>query len=158
MNRAKNRTLLAVVTVMGLSAGLLAACDSDDNPQVRIVTPQAGSTVSLGSDMKVKVAITANDFVLKAMGECKGDDRCGAAYLQIDGDSCNQPGKPYNNVLGDGDLGQDFLMEALFEHCPANARAGAHLLTVSLHDDAGRIVFGEGAVPARATVSIVTTP
>jgi hypothetical protein len=157
MIRVNKGTLLAGVTALAC-AGLTAACDGNDDPQVRIVTPTAGSTVSLGSDMKVTVAITANDFALKGMGECKGEERCGAAHLQIDGDTCNQPGKPYNNVLGDGDLGQDFVMEALFAHCPANLRAGSHLLTVSLHDDSGRLVIGEGAEPARATISIVTTP
>jgi hypothetical protein len=140
-----------------LAVGAFSACDTDESPQVRIVTPSAGSTVSLGSDMKVNVTISANDFALKPQGQCKGEARCGMAFLQIDGDACNQPGKPYNNVLAGGTLGQDFLVEALFEHCPAAQRAGAHLLTVSLRDDDGRVVIGEGAVPARASVSIVTT-
>jgi hypothetical protein len=154
MKRALHRTGLALLASV---AAIQLACDTDDKPQVNIVTPSAGSTVALGQDMKIRVTITANDFELKRPGDCKGEDNCGVAYLNIDGDGCNQPGQAYNNVLGDGTLGQDFFIEALFLHCPVERRTGSHNITVSLRDQNGQPIIGAGDVPAQATISIVTT-
>ena len=66
------------------------------------------------------------------------------AYLNIDGDACNQPGKPYNNVLAEGRLGQDFVVEALFQYCPPNQRYGTHNVTISLRKPDGKHGGGRG--------------
>jgi hypothetical protein len=155
--RRRNRTpriaalLLTLVGAAGLGCG-----DSDDEPRVQILNPTAGSALSLGTTMKVNVTISANDFELKS--QCGTDMKCGSAYLNIDGDACNQPGKPYNAILGDGRLGQDFFIEADFSLCPPASRIGAHNLSVSLRDPAGMTVPGTAGAPAQATISIVTTP
>ena len=140
-----------------LSAGL-AGCDSDDDPQLTIVAPQAGATVELGADMTVPFTISANDFALRGPEVCDPqDNRCGQAYLNIDGNLCNQPGQAYNAMLGDGNLGQDFFITADFSLCPAAQQAGSHLVTIALRKADGTPILGEGGVPVTATASIVTT-
>jgi hypothetical protein len=146
------------VVLGGAVALAFLACDSDNQPQLRIVSPTAGANVTMSADMKVPVVISANDFSIKQPTECASTDvRCGVAYLNIDGDACNQPGKPYNNVLAEGRLGQDFVVEALFQYCSPAQRYGTHNLTVSLRKPDGTQVLGEGNQPAAATLSIVTT-
>jgi hypothetical protein len=143
--------------VLGGAAALaFLGCDTDGTPQLRIINPVAGESVTMAADMKVPVVITANDFAIKQPSECGSDPNCGVAYLNIDGDACNQPGKPFNNVLSDDKLGQDFVVQALFEFCPPAQRFGTHNITVSLRRPDGRPVIGEGGVPAAATLSIVT--
>jgi hypothetical protein len=144
------------VVLGGAAAFALLACDTDTQPQLRIVSPTAGETITMSDDMKVPVVISANDFSIKAPTECGTEPRCGVAYLNIDGDACNQPGKPYNNVLADGRLGQDFVVEALFQYCAPTQRYGTHNVTVSLRKPDGTTVRGEGGEPASATISLVT--
>ena len=108
------------------------------------------------ADMKIPVVISANDFAIKVADRMRHRRRCGVAYLNIDGDACNQPGKPYNNVLADGPLGQDFVVEALFQYCSPTQRFGTHNVTVSLRKPDGSTVIGEGGEPAAATISLVT--
>jgi hypothetical protein len=141
-----------------MGSGLAGCGDSNDDPGVKIVNPEAGTTTQLGSDMKVRLTISANDFSIQAQGSCGGDSACGQAYVNIDGNACNQPGRPFNNMLGGGgDLGQDFFVEADFSLCPAARQAGTHTVTVSLHRDDGTAVIGSGGQPAAATISLVTT-
>jgi hypothetical protein len=122
------------------------------------VNPEAGSTKELGSDMKVRLTISANDFESQVTGDCGNDSGCGQAYVNIDGNTCNRPGQAFNNMLGGGgSLGQDFFVEADFSLCPAAQQAGTHIVTVSLHRDDGTAVIGTGGQPASATISIITT-
>jgi hypothetical protein len=143
--------LLATILVAG------TACDTDDQPGLVVLTPSPGSTVSLGPDMKQRFTISANDFSLKRPEECGGSAACGPAYLNIDGDACNQPGKPYNAILADGRLGQDFFIEADFSLCPPASQLGSHNVTISLRDPMGRVVTGDGGQPVQATLSVTTT-
>src|SRR5687768_6123123 len=99
-----------LVVLGGAVALAFLACDTDNTPQLRIVSPAAGESVTMADDMRVPIVISANDFSIKAPNECAGDARCGVAYLNIDGDACNQAGKPYNNILSEGSLGQDFVV------------------------------------------------
>jgi hypothetical protein len=145
-----------LVVLGGVAALAFLGCDSDDDAQLRIVSPTAGETITMGDDMKVPIVISANDFALKPPTECGTDPQCGVAYLNIDGDACNQPGRPYNNVLSSGSLGQDFVVEALFQYCPPATRFGSHNVTVSLRKPDGSTVIGEGGAPASATISLVT--
>ena len=145
-----------LLMVMAGAALAFMACDTDEDPQLRIVSPTAGETITMTDDMKIPIVISANDFAIKPPTECGTDQRCGVAYLNIDGDACNQPGKPYNNVLSSGTLGQDFVVEALFQYCAPNQRFGNHNVTVSLRKPDGSTVLGEGGVPAAATISLVT--
>lgn len=146
-----------LLLVLGGAAALaVLGCDSDRDPQLRIVSPTAGETVTMGTDMKVAIVISANDFAIKSPTDCGTDVRCGVVHVNIDGDACNQPGKPYNNVLADGTLGQDFVTQALFEYCSPAQRYGTHNVTVSLRKPDGSTVIGEGGVPAAATISLVT--
>ena len=140
----------------GAVALAFMACDTDNTPQLRIVSPAPGAVVSMADDMKVPFVISANDFSLKAPQDCGSEARCGVAYLNIDGEACNQPGKPYNNVLADGKLGQDFVVDALFQYCAPTQRYGTHNVTISLRTPDGKPVIGEGAQPAAATISFVT--
>jgi hypothetical protein len=156
MNLMKHRATAlgaCLVTIMWLGP---AACDSDEDPQLLIVSPAAGSSHALGENMKVQFTISANDFEFKQ--SCSGEEDCGVAYLNIDGTACNAPGRQYNNILADGDFGQDFFVDALFEYCPAGQRTGTHNVTVSLRRPDGSMVIGEGGQPAAASISIVTTP
>jgi hypothetical protein len=139
-------------------AAILAGggCDSDDTPKVVILTPSAGSTLNLGPDMKETFTISANDFSIQPPEQCTGRNDCGPAYLNIDGNACNQPGKPYNAILADGRLGQDFFIEADFSLCPPASQLGSHNVTVSLRDSMGQPVMGDGGQPAQATLSVVT--
>ena len=145
-----------LVVLGGAAALAFLGCDADKDPQLRVVSPSPGETITMSDDMKVPIVISANDFAIKQPSECGSDARCGVAYVNIDGDACNQPGKPYNNVLADGRLGQDFLVDALFLYCPPSQRFGSHEITVSLRKPDGTKVIGEGGVPASATFSIVT--
>lgn len=146
-----------LVVLGGVAALAFLGCgDTDEDPQVKIVSPTPGDTITMGDDMKVPIVITANDFSLKSPTECGTDPRCGMAYLNIDGDACNQPGKPYNNLLADSDFGQDFVIDALFQYCQASTRFGAHNVTVSLRKPDGSTVIGEAGAAASATVSLVT--
>ncbi len=145
-----------LVVLGGAAALALLGCDSDRDPQLRIVSPAAGETITMTDDMKITVVISANDFSIKSPTECGTDARCGVAYLNIDGDACNQPGKPYNNVLADGRFGQDFVVEGLFQYCAPTQRFGTHNVTVSLRKPDGSAVTGEGGEPAAATISLVT--
>jgi hypothetical protein len=147
------------VVLGGAVALAFMACDTDNSPQLRILSPTAGAAVTMADDMKVPFVISANDFSIKAPNECLANEaRCGVAWLNIDGDACNQAGKPYNNVLSQGRLGQDFVVEALFQFCPPNQRYGTHNVTISLRTPDGKAVVGEGGQPAAATISLVTQP
>jgi hypothetical protein len=149
----RNKSLFAALG--GMAALALMGCDTDDQPELRILTPPAGEVVSLGSDMKVRFTISANDFQLKAPGECNGEADCGQAWLNIDGNTCNQPGMPYNAVLGDGGtLGQDFFIEADFSLCPQAQIEGQRQITISLRREDGSLVIGEGDQPVQATTSV----
>jgi len=146
-----------LLMVLGGAVALaFVACDTDNTPQVRILSPTAGAAVTMTSDLTVPFVISANDFSLKAPSDCGTETRCGMAYLNIDGDACNQPGKPYNNVLAEGKLGQDFVVGALFQYCPPSQRYGTHNVTVSLRTPDGKSVAGAGGAPATATISLVT--
>jgi hypothetical protein len=145
-----------ILAMLSATTVLAAACDTDDDPQVLIVSPSAGSTLTLDQGMKARFTISANDFEIKPGTQCNGNTKCGPAYLNIDGDACNQPGQPYNAILGDSTLGQDFFIQADFSLCPAGTQIGSHTVTVSLHDPSGNLVNGEGGGPARATVSVTT--
>jgi hypothetical protein len=157
MRRTTKRGWALGVMVVAFAASPLGCGDSDDQPQVRIISPNPGATIQLGSDMKARFTISANDFELKTPTQCTDQTHCGVAYLNIDGDACNQPGKPYNNVLGDGTLGQDFFVDADFSFCPPASRLGQHNVTVSLRNPAGQPVKGEGGSNAQASLSVVTT-
>jgi hypothetical protein len=145
-----------LVVLGGAAALAFLACDADKEPQLRIVSPAPGATITMTDDMKVPLIISANDFAIKNPTECGSDQKCGVAHVNIDGDACNQPGKPYNNVLAEGRLGQDFVVEALFAYCSPTARFGSHNVTVSLRKPDGSPVLGEGGVAASATLSLVT--
>ena len=145
-----------LVVLGGAVALAFLGCDADKEPQLRVVSPSPGATITMSDDMKVPIVISANDFAIKQPSECGSDARCGVAYVNIDGDACNQPGKAYNNVLAEGRLGQDFLVDALFLYCQTSQRFGSHEITVSLRKPDGTKVIGEGGVPASATLSIVT--
>jgi len=141
----------------GAAAFAFMACDTDNTPQLRIVSPTPGAAVTMTADeLKVPFVISANDFSLKAPSDCGSDTRCGVAYLNIDGDACNQSGKPYNNILGEGKLGQDFVVDALFQYCSPSQRYGSHNVTISLRTPDGRAVSGPGGAPASATISLTT--
>jgi hypothetical protein len=145
------------VVLGGAVALAFLACDSDNQPKLTIVSPSAGDTVTMTSELKVPFVISANDFAIKTPTECaSGDQRCGVAYLNIDGQACNQPGKPYNNVLADGRLGQDFVVDALFQYCSPTQVYGTHNVTVSLRKPDGSAVLGDGGQPAAATISLIT--
>jgi hypothetical protein len=154
MRVSRPEGLLAVLG--GAVALAFVACDTDNAPQLRILNPTAGAAVTMSSDLTVPFVISANDFSIKAPTECGSEPRCGVVYLNIDGDACNQPGKPYNNVLSEGKLGQDFVVGALFQYCPPTQRYGTHNVTVSLRTPDGKSVTGEGGQPAAATISLVT--
>jgi hypothetical protein len=154
MRNSRSGGLLVVLG--GAAALAFLGCDADKDPQLRIVSPTAGETVTMTADMKISIVISANDFAIKSPTDCGTDQRCGVAYVNIDGDACNQPGKPYNNVLSDGKLGQDFVVDALFQYCSPAQRFGTHNVTVSLRKPDGSTVIGEGGVPAAATISLVT--
>jgi hypothetical protein len=145
-----------MVVLGGAAALAFLGCDTDKDPQLRIISPTAGESVTMSADMKVPIVISANDFAIKTPTDCGTDTRCGVAYVNIDGDACNQPGKPYNNVLSEGRLGQDFVVEALFQYCAPTQRLGTHNLTVSLRKPDGSTVIGEGGEPAAATISLIT--
>jgi len=146
-----------LVVLGGAAALAFLACDTDNTPQLRIVAPAAGESVTMADDLKVPIVISANDFAIKAPTECGSDTRCGVVYLNIDGDACNMPGKPYNNVLSDGGtLGQDFVVQALFQYCSPTQRYGTHNVTVSLRKVDGTAVIGEANQPAAATISLIT--
>lgn len=140
----------------GAVALAFMACDTDNTPQLRILSPTAGAAVTMADDMKVPFVISANDFAIKSPSDCGTDARCGVAYLNIDGDACNQSGKPYNNVLAEGKLGQDFVVDGLFQYCSPTQRFGTHNVTISLRTPDGRPVIGEGGQPASATISLIT--
>lgn len=135
-----------------------AACgDTDDEPKLTIRSPAPGSTHQLGADQDLRLTISANDFELKAPGACGDDTNCGQAWLNIDGAACNRPGLQYNNLLGDGTLGQDFFIDADFSFCPPGTVMGNHILTVSLRRPDGTAVIGEGGAPVQATLNVIIT-
>jgi hypothetical protein len=149
--------------VLGMGMGLLlvvvgaVGCeDEDDAPQVSILSPNAGSTHTLGESMKVQFSFRTDDFEIEQ--DCGEEHFCGRAFLNIDGGACNQPGQQYNNVLLDGDLDETRFLDALFDFCPVESRSGAHTISISLHFNDGAAVIGEAGAQAQATISLQTTP
>jgi hypothetical protein len=137
-------------------AGGFGCEDEDDLPQVSITSPNAGSTHTLGESMRLQVSFRTDDFEIEQ--DCGEERYCGRAYLNIDGDACNQPGQDYNSVLLDADINETRFMDAQFDLCPAASRTGSHTITVSLHYNDGTAVVGEAGVPVSATITLQMTP
>lgn len=130
----------------------VAAGCHHDGPSVSVVRPDDGSQIRLSSDLRLTLVISAEGVTLEPLGACGGAAGCAVAALNIDGDACNEPGKPYNSVLDAGSLGHDFYIDAHFDRCPAARRAGRHEITISLRRDGHELRAGE-----RTRLSVVTS-
>jgi hypothetical protein len=156
MIRAKSR-LVALGMGLGLLVAWAGGCeDEDDLPELNILSPNAGTTHDLGESMRVRFSFETDDFEIEQ--DCGAEVQCGMAFLNIDGGACNQPGRDYNNVLLDADVGENRSMEALFDQCPVESRVGSHSVTISLRYQDGSQVIGEGGQPVAATITINTAP
>ena len=119
--------------------------------------PVEGSTISLGKTSSQTIGVVASsNFLLKPAGQCGSEPRCGHIHLKIDpeGDTCNQPGKPYNSM--NSDFGGP-LVAAHFGHC--QSPAASHVIGILLADDHHQPVLVDGKpVTALVRVHTTTTP
>lgn len=145
---------LALTTALAMTA---AAALAEDAPTLAIVWPPAETTIQIGADPAGAVGVVvASNFALKPAGSCNGDPRCGHIHLKIDpdGESCNQPGKPYNSM--NSDVGGN-LIAANFGYCLTPE--GAHVIGVLLADDHHKPVLMDGKpVTALVPVQVAHAP
>lgn len=123
-------------------------------PSISIVHPVVGAKIRLGGDLEkaVGVVVRAENFTLKAAGQCGGAANCGHLHMKIDpqGDNCNQPGKPYNSRNSEHG-GQ--LIQANFGYCATPT--GLHVIGILLANDNHSPVLIDGK-PVTALVSVET--
>jgi hypothetical protein len=139
---------------------VVSACSSSGGggpAQVMITGIQPGATINLMADNTYGVDFSVSNFSLKQVGQCGTSTSCGQAYLNIDGDACNQANQPYNAITPTAAGTSTSKIFADFSLCPASSRGGNHQLTVSLHLDDGSQIIGNGNAPVQASVSVVVT-
>lgn len=147
-----------VASIAGVCLALTACGSSSGGPaQVQITGVQPGSTIMLMSDDTFALNFSVSNFSLQQPGHCGTSNACGQAYLNVDGNACNQPGQTYNAIAPTAANTSTSTLFANFALCPAANLGGNHQLTVSLHLDSGDQVVGTGNAPAQATVSVVVT-
>lgn len=147
------------VSLIGCACLVLAACGSSSSgpAQVTITGVQPGATINLMSDDTYALNFSVSNFSLNQPGQCGSATNCGQAYLNIDGDACNQSNQTYNAITPTSANTSQSMLFANFALCsPANL-GGNHQLVVSLHLDGGAEVVGTGNAPAQATVSVIVT-
>jgi hypothetical protein len=98
-------------------------------PCVGVVWPPPNAVISSSSDTDKSVGVdyVVSNFRLKQPGNCAGAARCGHVHLQVNGNTCNGPGLPYNNAGAAGPI------PAKLALCPM--AAGAHRIAVQLHNN-----------------------
>lgn len=111
----------------------------DTQPAVAIDWPLQGAAVTLGgdADKSVPMYYSVQNFTLKAPGTCGTETACGHVHVLVDGSACNDTGAPYNNAGATGPTA------AKLGLC-ADA-AGAHEITVELHNDDHSAVMSDGS-------------
>ena len=120
---------------------------AQEAPTLQIVWPPEGASVQLGTDPERAIGVVVkSNYKLLAAGQCGSDTRCGHIHMKIDleGDSCNLPGRPYNSM--NSDFGGD-LVQARFGACPSPT--GRHVIGVLLADDHHQpiLVNGKPVIP-----------
>lgn len=126
----------------------LLACSDDPPliaPTLAIIAPKPGPVFPTVLD-SVPVEFRIADFTLRDAGLCHASMSCGHVHLTIDGDSCNQAGRVFNDEGSSGPLSAKLAL------CPAVS--GLHTITVSLHRDDESLVIGTGGMPVQASVEI----
>ena len=149
------RSLLLLTSSLACLAPAMAQTAGIDQaaPSLQILWPTEGSTIQLGSDPERAIGmVVSSNFRLKPAGQCGDDKLCGHVHLKIDpnGDSCNQPGKPYNSM--NSDFGGP-LIAARFGYC--TQATGEHVIGILLADDHHRPVLVNGQ-PVTALVKVKT--
>ena len=149
------RSLLLLTSSLACLASAMAQTAGADQtaPSLQILWPAEGSTIALGTDPERAIGmVVGSNFRLKPAGQCGDDKRCGHVHLKIDpnGDTCNQPGKPYNSM--NSDFGGP-LIAARFGFC--TQATGEHVIGILLADDHHRPVMVNGQ-PVTATVKVKT--
>jgi hypothetical protein len=109
------------------------------------------------SDDTYGLGFSVANFSLEQPGQCGTSSSCGQAYLNIDGDACDQSNQTYNAITPTAANTSTSMLFANFSLCPPANLGGNHQLSVSLHLDGGAQVVGTGNAPAQATVSVVVT-
>jgi hypothetical protein len=146
----------------GIGAVLLVASagcggsSASGPPQITLNDPNAGANVMLATDNTAPVKFSALNFALERQGNC-GAGECGQVYGNIDGNACNQLGKPYNAISPNAFSASTDTVILDFSLCPVTGAAGNHSIAISLHRDDGATVIGIGNAPARAEISITTS-
>ncbi len=137
-----------------ICAPALTYAQTPPAPSLRIDWPTEGSNITLGkaADQAIGVLVSSN-FALKPAGQCRNQPRCGHIHMKIDpeGDTCNQPGKPYNSM--NSDFGGP-LIAARFGYC--QQVAGSHVIGILLADDQHKPILVDGK-PVTALVRVQTT-
>ena len=149
------RSLLLLTSSLACLASAMAQTAGADQaaPSLQILWPTEGSTIQLGTDPERAIGmVVSSNFRLKPAGQCGDDKRCGHVHLKIDpnGDTCNQPGKPYNSM--NSDFGGP-LIAARFGFC--TQATGEHVIGILLADDHHRPVMVNGQ-PITALVKVKT--
>ena len=149
------RSLLLLTSSLACLASAMAQTAGADQaaPSLQILWPTEGSTIQLGTDPERAIGmVVSSNFRLKPAGQCGDDKRCGHVHLKIDpnGDTCNQPGKPYNSM--NSDFGGP-LIAARFGFC--TQATGEHVIGILLADDHHRPVLVNGQ-PVTALVKVKT--
>ena len=149
------RSLLLLTSSLACLAPAMAQTSGADQaaPNLQILWPAEDSTITLGSDPERAIGmVVGSNFRLKPAGQCGDDKRCGHVHLKIDpnGDTCNQPGKPYNSM--NSDFGGP-LIAARFGYC--TQATGEHVIGILLADDHHRPVLVNGQ-PVTALVKVKT--
>jgi hypothetical protein len=149
----------AMVSVLFAAACGGSGSGGGSNASVTITAPQSGASVALGTDSlkSVPVSFTLSNFTLMAPGTCGGAANCGHLHLVIDGYT-----SPCNTLAGVGtekynvQITTGTTTSAQFASCGGTA-AGAHTLTLEVHDDAhGDVNDSNGNLIKSAPVSITT--
>ena len=149
------RSLLLLTSSLTCLAPAMAQTSGADQaaPSLQILWPAEGSTITLGADPDRTIGmVVGSNICLKPAGQCGDDKLCGHEHLKIDpnGDTCNQPGKPYNSR--NSALGGD-LIKADFG--AGQAPRGEHGIGVLLADARHQPVL-VGGKPVTALVRVTT--
>ena len=145
--------LRSLMTVAFASLSLTAVL-ADDHPSLKIVWPQDGAVIELGTDVEKAIGVVVeSNFALVPAGQCGDNAACGHIHMKIDpsGDTCNIPGRAYNSM--NSDFGGD-LIKARLGHCPDPS--GTHVVGVLLADQDHNPIIVDGK-PVTAQVTISTT-
>jgi hypothetical protein len=119
---------------------------------ITITAPGSGTEIPLPDDPMASVGVefTLTEVRLQGPGTCAGATDCGHILVNVDGDDCDIPPDPWNNITASSPA------TAMMAHCPSPV--GQHTITLSLRNDDGTAFLDADGTEVRASIILTTTP